>query len=99
MGSRVKRIIALVLVSSAALHATTYYVTVAGLGGEPEYDQRFSGWAKDIDKALKAAPDAKVETLFGEAATKAAIKAALEKIGKEAQKSDALVVMLIGHGS
>src|SRR2546421_12499692 len=81
------------------LHATTYYVTVAGLGGEPEYEQRFSGWAKDIDKALKAAPDSKVETLFGEAATRAAVRAALDRIAKEAKPADALVLMLIGHGS
>ncbi len=36
-----------------SLHATTYYVTVAGLGGEPEYEQRFSGLAKDIDHILR----------------------------------------------
>jgi hypothetical protein len=94
----VKRLFALGFIA-AALQATTYYVTVAGLGGEPDYEQRFSGWAKDIDKALKAAPDSKVETLFGDAATKAAIRAALERIGKEAKPADALVVMLIGHGS
>src|SRR5438094_52345 len=89
----------LLLASASLLHATTFYVTVAGLGGEPEYEQRFSGWAKDIDKALKTAPDAKVETLYGEAATKAAIRAALERIAKEAKPNDALVLMLIGHGS
>jgi hypothetical protein len=83
----------------AGLHAATYYVTVAGLGGEPEYEQRFSGWAKDIDKALKSAPDAKVDTLFGPEATRAAIRAVFEKIGKEAKPQDALVVMLIGHGT
>ena len=81
------------------LHATTYYVTVAGIGGEPDFEQRFSGWAKDIDKALKSIADSKVETLFGPAATKAGIRATLEKIGKESKPQDALVVMLIGHGS
>ena len=38
-----------------SLHASTFYLTVAGLGGEPEYEQRFSGWAKDLDKILQAA--------------------------------------------
>ena len=99
MGSGVKRLFVLGMIAVAALNATTFYVTVAGLGGEPEYEQRFSGWAKDIDKALKAAPDSKVETLFGEAATKAAIRGALDKIGKEAKPEDAVVVMLIGHGT
>lgn len=84
---------------AAGLNATTFYVTVAGLGGEPEYEQRFSGWAKDIDKALKAAPDSKVDTLFGEAATKPAIRGVLDRIAKEAKPEDAVVVMLIGHGT
>lgn len=94
-----KRISVLLLLSAAALQATTFYVTIGGLGGEPEYDQRFSGWAKDIDKALKAAPDAKVETLYGPAATRDAIRAVFNRIAKEAKPQDALVVMLIGHGT
>src|SRR5215467_3193491 len=94
------RLFALIgLMGVAALHATTYYVTIAGIGGEPEYEQRFSGWAKDIDKAVKAAPDSKADTLYGAEATKEAIRGVLARIGKEAKKEDALVVMLIGHGT
>jgi hypothetical protein len=95
----VKQFTILILFGAAALQATTFYVTIGGLGGEPEYDQRFSGWAKDIDKALKSAPDAKVETLYGPAATREAIRAAFNRIAKEAKPQDALVVMLIGHGT
>ena len=94
-----KRISVFLLFGAAALQATTFYVTIGGLGGEPEYDQRFSGWAKDIDKALKAAPDAKVDTLYGPAATREAIRTAFNRIAKEAKPQDALVVMLIGHGT
>ena len=94
-----KRISVFLLMGAAALQASTYYVTIGGLGGEPEYDQRFSGWAKDIDKALKSAPDAKVETLYGPAATRDAIRAVFTRIAKEAKPADALVVMLIGHGT
>ena len=94
-----KQISVFLLFGAAALQATTFYVTIGGLGGEPEYDQRFSGWAKDIDKALKSAPDAKVDTLYGPAATREAIRAAFNRIGKEAKPQDALVVMLIGHGT
>jgi len=95
----VKRLLVLSAISAAALHATTFYVTIAGLGGEPDYEQRFSGWAKDIGKALKAAPDAKVETLYGPAATREAIRALFGRIAKESKPQDALVVMLIGHGT
>ena len=30
-------------------------MTVAGLGGEPDYEQRFTAAAKDLDKVFKAA--------------------------------------------
>jgi hypothetical protein len=99
VGRSVKRISVLILIGAAALQASTYYVTIGGLGGEPEYDQRFSGWAKDIDKALKSAPDGKVDTLYGPAATREAIRAVFNRISKEAKPQDAVVVMLIGHGT
>jgi hypothetical protein len=94
-----KRISVLILIGAAALRGSTYYVTIGGLGGEPEYDQRFSGWAKDIDKALKSTTDAKVDTLYGPAATREAIRGVFSRIAKEAKPQDALVVMLIGHGT
>ncbi len=37
-----------------SLHAATFYVTVAGLGGEPEYEQRFAAQAQEIDKLVHA---------------------------------------------
>ncbi len=79
--------------------ATTFYVTVAGLGGEPEYEQRFTNWAKDIDKIVRASGDAKVETLYGPAATRAKLEAVLREIGGQAKAEDALVLTLIGHGT
>ncbi len=94
--------LAMVLLLAAGLssQAATYYITVAGLGGEPEYEQRFSGWAKDLDKLLKSSGgDAKVTTLYGPNATKAQVRAALDRISKEATKDDALVLMIVGHGS
>jgi hypothetical protein len=99
VGCGVKRLLLLILAGATALPAATYYVTIAGLGGEPEYEQRFSGWAKDIDKTLKSVPDAKVDTLYGPAATREAIRGVFTRIGKEAKPTDALVVMLIGHGT
>ncbi|HLY16272.1 MAG TPA: hypothetical protein VKR61_03570 [Bryobacteraceae bacterium] len=86
-----------VLLSCFSLSATTYYVTIAGLGGEPDYEQHFGMWAKDIEKALKASSDSKVDTLVD--ATRDQVRAALDRVGKEAKPEDALVVMLIGHGS
>src|SRR2546422_9703813 len=52
------------LLCAASLHATTYYLTIAGLGGEPDYEQRFAMWATEIESILKAAgPDATIEKI------------------------------------
>ena len=85
--------------AAAPVHATTFYVTVAGLGGEPDYEQHFSSWAQEIDKLVKAGSDVNVVTLYGPDATKARVQSALGQIAKEAKAGDALVLMLIGHGS
>ena len=60
---------------ACSLRADTYFLTVSGLGGEQEYEQRFSGWAKDLDKLLRAEPGGKVELLQGKDATKVNIEA------------------------
>ncbi len=90
----------MLVLASAFLHAETYYFTVAGLGGEPEYDARFSGWAKDLDKLLhQVEPHAKIKTLYGADATRANVEAYLKEVAKEAKPDDSLILMLIGHGS
>jgi len=84
----------------SALHAATFYVTIAGLGGEPEYEQRFTTQAQEIDKLIRASsPDAKIHTLFGKQATKAQLQTVLAGIAREAKSGDALILMIIGHGS
>ena len=45
-------------------HAALYVVTIAGLGGEPDYDQRFRGNAKDMDRAFKSAGGEVHETML-----------------------------------
>lgn len=80
--------------------ANTYYLTVAGLGGEPDYEQRFHMLASESDKLLKSGgADRVVVTLEGAGATRQALLGALEKFAHEAGKNDAVVVMLIGHGT
>jgi hypothetical protein len=94
------KIATLLLLVNVTAHASTFYLTVAGLGGEPDYEQRFSMWATEIEAILKSsAGDSHIETLKGAAATRVNVRAALEKIASQAKPDDALVVMLIGHGS
>jgi hypothetical protein len=80
--------------------AASYYVTVAGLGGEPDYEQRFTALAKDLEKLLKASgDDAHVYTLTGSDATKAHLTDTVNQIAREAKADDAFTLTLIGHGS
>ncbi len=94
------RVVLVLLAAAASLPATTYYVTVSGLGGDPDYEQRFEGWAGDLDKVLRApGGDIAVHTLKGPEATRERLEALLGAIAGKATADDALALMLIGHGS
>lgn len=81
-------------------NAATFVVTIAGLGGEPDYEQRFAILAGDTDKAVRASGgDRVVETLKGTDATKAKFTAALSKVAGQARAQDVLILMMIGHGT
>jgi len=89
---------ALLLLAALPAPAATFYATISGLGGEPDYVQRFKMWADDIDGSLKkAGGDSTIVTL--EAPTREQIRAQFAKLAAEAKPSDALVLMLIGHGT
>src|SRR6266567_639879 len=86
--------------SALPARAASYYVTVAGLGGEPDYEQRFTALAKDLDKLFKASGgDAHVYTLTGSDATKAHLTETMNTIARDAKSDDAFTLILIGHGS
>ena len=88
------------VVSALPAQAASYYVTVAGLGGEPDYEQRFTALAKDLDKLLKTSGgDAHVYTLTGSDATKAHLTDAMNQVAHEAKADDAFTLILVGHGS
>ena len=75
-----------VYVRAIPARAAAYYVTVAGLGGEPDYEQRFTAAAKDLDKIFKAAGDAAhVYTLTGAQATAAQLRETLDAVARDAK--------------
>ena len=81
-------------------HATTYYVIVSGLGGEPDYEQRFTAAAHDLNKAFTAeGATAHVVTLTGANSTAAKLKDALNSVAREARPDDDFALILIGHGT
>lgn len=87
------------LFAALPMRASTYYITVAGLGGEPDYEQRFTAAAKDLDKVFKASSDAHVYTLTGSQATRARLTETVAAVAREAKPDDDFVLTLIGHGS
>ncbi|MFY9689471.1 MAG: hypothetical protein WAJ86_06015, partial [Candidatus Acidiferrales bacterium] len=92
--------LAAALLFAVPARAAVYYVTVAGLGGEPEYEQEFTSLAMDLDKLLKSSgSDVHVYTLTGADATRAHLTDTLAQVAAEAKPDDDFVLTLIGHGS
>jgi hypothetical protein len=90
----------IVLVVTGWARADTYFLTVAGLGGEPDYAQRFREWAADLDRVFKSAGATNhVLTLSGQDATRANFVAVMKVIAGQAKPDDDFVLVLIGHGS
>jgi hypothetical protein len=93
-------LIASFLSLAAPARAGTYWVTVAGLGGGPDYDQRFTAAANAIDKIMKSSGgDIHVFTLTGAGATRAHLEETLGAVAHQAKPDDDFVLILIGHGS
>ena len=88
-------------IAATPAFSATWILTVAGLGGEPDYEQRFTMLAGDTDKIMRGGgqTDRNVETLKGADATKAKMEAALNRIASQAKPQDAFVLMMIGHGT
>ncbi len=90
----------LLFLSVLPAQGAAYYLTVAGLGGEPEYDKRFTELANDLDKVFKTSGgDVHVYTLTGKEASRARLTETLGVIASQAKPEDDLVLILIGHGS
>jgi hypothetical protein len=97
-----KRALLLAMACAFALQARaeTYYVIVAGIGGEPDYEQRFTAAAKELDRIFKAAGTAAhVHTLSGPQATATQLKETMDAVARDAKPADDFALILIGHGS
>lgn len=80
--------------------AATYYVVVAGLGGEADYEQRFTAAAKDLDRIFRSAgPAAHVYILTGAQATSRRLSDTMSEVAHNAKSDDDFALILIGHGS
>ncbi|MGH8188300.1 MAG: hypothetical protein ACREUC_17210 [Steroidobacteraceae bacterium] len=81
--------------------AAQYAIIVAGLGGEEQYDQRFREQAETIAQAARKSSEdaANVVVLTGNDARRDALRREMLALGKRMEESDAVTIVLIGHGS
>jgi hypothetical protein len=93
-------LLAIVCAAAIPARAASYYLIVAGLGGEPDFEQRFTTAAKDLDRIFKAAGGtAHVYTLAGPQATATQLTETMGIIARDARADDDFTLILIGHGS
>jgi len=87
--------------AALSAQAATQVLVVSGLGGEPEYAERFSEWSEKVTKASVTATgnEQNVVRLSGDAARREAIQQRLEAMAKSLTDGDEFVLVLIGHGS
>lgn len=97
---RLPLLLALLLAGAGAAPAASYFVSIAGLGGAPDYDAQFSKWAEDLEKELGGNPsDVHVTTLSGAGATRQALSQTLTRLNASLTADDSFALFLIGHGT
>lgn len=106
VGRSLRRVVAACAVLGGLLGGTqtalaaAYYVTVAGLGGTPDYEAQFTKWAGDLDHELHTnGPEAHIVTLVGKAASRAHVEEVLKQAAVDAKPDDVFALLLIGHGT
>ena len=79
----------------------SHFVVVGGLGGEPQYEERFSAYASALgDVFEKTTGDgSRVHVLKGPESRREAIIAVLSDLAKTTAENDSVALILIGHGT
>src|SRR3990170_1893534 len=96
MRSAIRFCLLTLVLAALPAQATVYYVAVGGLGGEPDYEQRFTALVKDVDKLLQeSSGNAKVYTLSGSEATRARFSEIMGQVAQEARPEDDFLLLLI----
>jgi hypothetical protein len=92
----------LILSATAAGAQQTHILVVTGVPGDEEHAKKFDKWAASfVDAAKKkdAVPDANITLLTDRRATKDGVEKAIGDIAGHAKPNDAVLILLIGHGS
>ena len=89
------------LLCAAQAQAATQVLVIAGLGGEAQYEERFTQWSQTMAGAAVTATGNKdsVVRLAGEGATREAITRELTRIARAVGPGDQFMLLVVGHGS
>src|SRR5689334_10476967 len=95
MGSNLKALAVLAFLAIGAVaNATTYYVSVAGLGGTPEYEAQFAKWNAQLDDLLKKnGPGVTVETVTGASATRQNLERLFRRLADQIHSDDSFALL------
>jgi hypothetical protein len=100
MRAAIRFLVLALLLAALPAQATVYYVAVGGLGGEPDYEQRFDALIKDVSKTLQeSSGNVKVYALSGSQATRARVTEVMGQVASQAKPDDDFLLLLIGHGT
>jgi len=91
-----------VLCSEPVFGQQTHLLVITGVPGDEEHAKQFAKWAATFVEAAKkkdAVADANITVLADRAATKDGVEKAFAELSARIKPSDAVVVLLIGHGS
>jgi len=94
--------VACVLSNTSAFAQTTHLLVITGVPGDEEHAKQFAKWADafvDAAKKKDAVADGNITVLADRAATKEGVEKAFADLSARVRPSDAVVVLLIGHGS
>ena len=90
------------VIPCSAIAQQTHLLVITGVPGDEEHAQKFQKWAATFIEAARqkdAVPEANITLLADKQATKAAIEKAFADLAPRVKPADAVLVLLIGHGS
>ena len=98
------QIMLLLLISTILLipnaNAALYVTIVQGLGGLPEYDDKFADQAQKIyDASITLADASHVASMAGDDATRSALLIHFQNLAESMNEDDRAAIYLVGHGS
>src|SRR5216117_4516543 len=80
----------------------THLLVITGVPGDEEHAQQFQKWATsfiDAAKKKESVPDANITYLAGKQSAREHVAQAFTDVAARARPNDAVVVLLLGHGS